>query len=281
METFSKEAKAPRIKDERKRLGFTQEGMAERCGVKRLQWIRYEKGEQDLSGDVLVEFGKQGADLNYILTGTRTLPVEMQVLEKVTKAKQTAKATGNEAGAKNLAESMDDMLASMVRRGENAKNRAEELRQITLMLTDMDDEQFEKAYQLISDIHSNNLTEEPQNHGKNAIHVQQSNSNNGELSGNTFDKITDSIIANNVSNSFNKSQGGWTDLQFIFASAICAVLSLIFLFIGDNLVHTQPYYALNLAILTVIGYALTALFFMLGQTTANKVPSVHKKAPST
>lgn len=69
METFLKQSKAPRIKEERKRLGFTQAEMAEKCGVKRLQWVRYEKGEQDLSGDVLAAFGKQGADVIYILTG--------------------------------------------------------------------------------------------------------------------------------------------------------------------------------------------------------------------
>ena len=281
METFLKESKAPRIKEERKKLGLTQAEMAERCGVKRLQWVRYEKGEQDLSGDVLVEFGKQGADITYVLTGTRTPKVETQVLDKVSKAKKTAQATGNETGAKRITDAKDDMLADMIRRGENAKIREDELRQITLMLCDLDDEQFEQAYQAISDIHSNKQAEEQQIDSKNAIQVQQTDSNNN-VAGNTIGNVKNATIgSNNISHSFNQAQGGWTDVQFIFAGAVCAISSLIFLCIGDNLIYTQPHYALTLAILMVIGYALTAVFFMLGQTTSNVVPSKRKKALST
>lgn len=266
-----------RLKSERMSKEITQKAVAKATDVSEKTVARWENSIA-IPSDKLTLLSDLGFDVVYVLTGTRTEKVEKNVLEKVTKATKTAQATGNEAGAKNLAESMDDMLASMVRRGENAKSRAEELRQITLMLTDMDDEQFEKAYQLISDIHSNKL----QATSETSAQPQQSYSNNNNsIVGNTIGDITDSVIGNNASKTIIKSQGGWTDLQFIFASAICALTSMIFLYSGDHFIHTQPDYALNLAILTVIGYALTALFFMLGQTTANKVPSVHKKAPST
>ena len=58
-----------RIVEERKKLGLTQERVAEKCDVSRKQWIRYEKNEQKLDGEVLKRFIAIGADGAYILGG--------------------------------------------------------------------------------------------------------------------------------------------------------------------------------------------------------------------
>lgn len=63
-----------RIREERKRLGLTQAQAAERCGIKRLQWVRYEKGEQQMSSRVLERFDAIGADGAYLLAAVRDLP---------------------------------------------------------------------------------------------------------------------------------------------------------------------------------------------------------------
>ena len=60
-----------RIVEERKKLGLTQERVAEKCDVSRKQWIRYEKNEQKLDGEVLKRFIALGADGAYILGGVR------------------------------------------------------------------------------------------------------------------------------------------------------------------------------------------------------------------
>ena len=60
-----------RVLEERKRLGFTQEQIAKMCEVSRKQWIRYEKSEQKLDGEVLKRFIALGADGAYILGGVR------------------------------------------------------------------------------------------------------------------------------------------------------------------------------------------------------------------
>ena len=60
-----------RIVEERKKLGLTQERVAEKCDVSRKQWIRYEKNEQKLDGEVLKRFIAIGADGAYILGGVR------------------------------------------------------------------------------------------------------------------------------------------------------------------------------------------------------------------
>lgn len=76
-----KKEKAPRIREERKRLGYnSQTEAADACGVKKQQWGRYERGEQSMSPKVLASFGELGADTSYILTGIRSTPEEMRAL---------------------------------------------------------------------------------------------------------------------------------------------------------------------------------------------------------
>lgn len=64
--------KPKRIKEERKRLGLTQAQAAEKCGIKRQQWIRYEKGTSVFDGEPLRNFGNIGASVSYILSGEKS-----------------------------------------------------------------------------------------------------------------------------------------------------------------------------------------------------------------
>ncbi|MFB2539057.1 MULTISPECIES: helix-turn-helix domain-containing protein [unclassified Acinetobacter] len=65
----SKQSRGERIKAERKRLNLTQQQVADACDVHRVQWGRYERGEQGLDGEPLKKFGTLGASISYILTG--------------------------------------------------------------------------------------------------------------------------------------------------------------------------------------------------------------------
>ncbi len=68
---------APRIKEERERLGLTQAEAGDRCGVSREIWGKYERGKAAPGGEVLFAFAQIGGDIQYILTGQRvsgTLP---------------------------------------------------------------------------------------------------------------------------------------------------------------------------------------------------------------
>lgn len=69
-----------RVKEERVRLGLTQEQAAEKCEVTRVQWGRYERGLSDFSGRVLKAFVSLGADEGYILLGIKT-DVAMNIVE--------------------------------------------------------------------------------------------------------------------------------------------------------------------------------------------------------
>lgn len=67
----SREERGKRVRLERKRLGYTQQAIADLCGVHRVQWGRYERGEQGLDGEPLRKFGELGANIGYILTGQK------------------------------------------------------------------------------------------------------------------------------------------------------------------------------------------------------------------
>lgn len=63
---------SPRLKEERERLKLTQADMAERCGVSREIWGKYERGQAVPGGEVLFTLAQVGADVHYILTGQRS-----------------------------------------------------------------------------------------------------------------------------------------------------------------------------------------------------------------
>lgn len=58
-----------RIKEERERLGFSQEVFAERGGVSRRSQIMYEQDKTEASATYFTLIAELGADVNYILTG--------------------------------------------------------------------------------------------------------------------------------------------------------------------------------------------------------------------
>lgn len=63
---------APRIREERERLGLTQAQLSDLTGVSRESWGKYERGIQVPGGEVLFSFAAAGADVLYILKGVRT-----------------------------------------------------------------------------------------------------------------------------------------------------------------------------------------------------------------
>ena len=61
-----------RLQEERKRLGLTQDKIAEIGGVKRRTQINYEAGERCPDANYLIAIAAVGADVQYILTGIRS-----------------------------------------------------------------------------------------------------------------------------------------------------------------------------------------------------------------
>lgn len=60
------------MKEERTRLGLSQDKLAQLADVARETWSRYEAGRLKPGAEVLTALARSGADVAYVLTGTRS-----------------------------------------------------------------------------------------------------------------------------------------------------------------------------------------------------------------
>lgn len=63
---------AGRLREERERLGFNQCDAEKLFDISRVTWGKYERGDTTPGADVLTALAAAGADVMYILTGTRS-----------------------------------------------------------------------------------------------------------------------------------------------------------------------------------------------------------------
>jgi transcriptional regulator with XRE-family HTH domain len=61
-----------RLREERTRLGLTQDQFAEKAGVTKRSLVNYEKGERSPDASFLSAIAEAGADVLYVLTGVRS-----------------------------------------------------------------------------------------------------------------------------------------------------------------------------------------------------------------
>lgn len=67
-----------RIRQERLRLGWTQEQTAEVIGVSERQYRRYENDESTMSVEYMVVLANKGFDINYILVGVTSYDIAVR-----------------------------------------------------------------------------------------------------------------------------------------------------------------------------------------------------------
>lgn len=72
-----------RVEQERLRLGLTQKATADKCGVSRIQWGRYERNENRLDGEILKRFCELGADSSFILTGVSQMNKSDNIIQSL------------------------------------------------------------------------------------------------------------------------------------------------------------------------------------------------------
>jgi len=58
-----------RLSQERKRLGYTQSGLADLFGISAVTQYRYESGETQPDADYFFALHELGADIHYVITG--------------------------------------------------------------------------------------------------------------------------------------------------------------------------------------------------------------------
>lgn len=60
---------ADRLRQERERLGFSQQDFAAQIGVRREMWSKYERGQAIPGGEALAAFAAVGGDILFVLKG--------------------------------------------------------------------------------------------------------------------------------------------------------------------------------------------------------------------
>jgi transcriptional regulator with XRE-family HTH domain len=96
-----------RLKEERKRLGLSQEAFAEKAGATRRPYIDWEAGKTSPTAVQLAALAAAGADVRYVLTGERDGPPPLKpdeqtlldgyrVLDAATKRRMLAFVLGGE-----------------------------------------------------------------------------------------------------------------------------------------------------------------------------------------
>lgn len=60
-----------RLKEQRKKLGLKQSEAAEKCGVSREIWGKWERGENKPTSEKLFSFEKIGIDVQYVMHGVQ------------------------------------------------------------------------------------------------------------------------------------------------------------------------------------------------------------------
>lgn len=95
-----------RLKEERKRLGLTQEAMGVACGVTKRTQIFYETDSVGASAAYLAAAHELGADVAYLLTGKRERlsPEDRELLDTWRAAKPAARAAAIASLAKSAAQ---------------------------------------------------------------------------------------------------------------------------------------------------------------------------------
>ncbi|MHC5195083.1 helix-turn-helix domain-containing protein [Pseudomonas frederiksbergensis] len=79
-----------RLKSERTRLGFSQTDFGAIGGVQKLAQINYEKGERFPGADYLQAIAKEGADVQFIVTGDARNAVACHQQDKLTETSEGA-----------------------------------------------------------------------------------------------------------------------------------------------------------------------------------------------
>ena len=101
-----------RLRNERERIGFNQSDFAEAGGVLKRAQIHYEKNERMPDAGYLSAIAAAGADVLYILTGSRSAPVA-----PVISREEAAFLDNYRHSPKDAQESMQTMCAALAQRG--------------------------------------------------------------------------------------------------------------------------------------------------------------------
>ncbi len=113
-----------RLKEERKRLGMTQQEIADKVSITRETWSRYESAKIAPGSEVLLNLVNLGVDTNYILTGDRIISIDSL---SSSSAMTTAEETGNYKAGIQLTQQELELIHCYRKVSEDGKKSIEDI----------------------------------------------------------------------------------------------------------------------------------------------------------
>lgn len=113
-----------RLREERKRLDMTQQEIADKVSVTRETWSRYESAKIAPGSEVLLGLVKLGVDTNYVLTGTKVIPIDN--LDKAFSL-TTAEETGNYKAGLQLTQKEIELIRCYRKASDEGKKSIDDI----------------------------------------------------------------------------------------------------------------------------------------------------------
>ncbi|WP_036662663.1 helix-turn-helix transcriptional regulator [Pandoraea sp. SD6-2] len=108
-----------RLKEERERLGMSQQALADACGVGLRSQQNYEKGERSPDAQYLASLADTGADVLYVLTGKRAANAQCSISNRA-----RALLDNYEHSSPEGRSAMDQMGVLLAEQGAHSAKRA-------------------------------------------------------------------------------------------------------------------------------------------------------------
>ena len=262
-----------RLKEERKRLSFSQTDFGTSCGVTKQAQIRYEKGVRSPDSDYLEQAHKIGVDVSYLITGKRTQPVELPSDESLLLDSYRVLDNGNKkmalafliGGIEHLKNEQNDDGADSAVGSPNSNNTDSAVGSPNSNNTDstVGSPNSNNTDSTIGSPNSNNTgsaINSPNSNNENSV-INSPNSNN-------IDTVINSPYSNNH-NSFN-NESGFTELTFIYACAFCGAMAWLLGALASWKAATDMAVSLSFGQVGLVLWAMTIVMAIFGHSMGKK-----------
>lgn len=217
-----------RLKEERKRLSFSQTDFGTSCGVTKQAQIRYEKGVRSPDSDYLEQAHEIGVDVSYLVTGIRTQPVELP---------------------------SDEVLLLDSYRALDAEQKKMTLRFLL------------GGIESIKELATPNIENKNNDDNTGVIAGTTGDVSIDNSTGESADNSNQQGVFNSphspISNSFN-TQSGFTELPFIYACAFCGSMAWLLGALASWKAGTDMAVSLSFGQVGLVLWAMTIVFAIFG-----------------
>ena len=237
-----------RLKEERKRVGFTQPRLGEIVSLTKRTVIDWEKDKSSPTAIQLAAMAKHGFDVSYLITGIRTQPVELP---------------------------SDEALLLEIFRALDIEEKTMALKFLIGGLESLQVDKNANADSTIENPNSNNtdsVIDSPNsNNTDSAIDSPNSNNTNSVI-GSPNSNNTNSVIGSpnsNNHNSFN-TQSGFTEIPFLIGCIVCGSMAWLLAAVATYKMETDALLSNSFGSMAILLWVMAMVMAGFGYSIGKK-----------